>query len=122
MYTIDEFTQWAGELADELPECFFERLNGGVIVKSEAKAHEKSRADDLFILGEYHNSSAMGRSIFLYYGSFIRLFGDAPKQAFVDRMRKTLRHEFRHHLESLSGERDLEVEDAKQIAAYLARD
>ena len=33
-------------------------------------------------------------------------------------MRKTLRHEFRHHLESLSGLRDLEVQDELELHRY----
>lgn len=37
------------------------------------------------------------------------------------RLRKVLLHEFRHHLESLAGERDLEIEDAINISRYTQR-
>jgi hypothetical protein len=33
----------------------------------------------------------------------------------------TLKHEFRHHLESLAGERGLEIEDEQFLADYLRR-
>lgn len=36
-------------------------------------------------------------------------------------IRKVLLHEFRHHLESLAGERDLELEDAAELTQYRAR-
>ena len=34
---------------------------------------------------------------------------------------EVLLHEFRHHLESLAGERDLEIEDAVELTQYRAR-
>ena len=36
-------------------------------------------------------------------------------------IRKVLLHEFRHHLESLAGERDLEIEDAVNVSQYKAK-
>lgn len=121
MIDIDKFEQVLDDLAAELPDCFFERLNGGIIVSDEAKVHPDSRADDLYILGEYRHSLALGRDIVIYYGSFVRTFGDLPFVMLKNQMRKTLRHEFRHHVESLSGEHDLEVEDGRHIVEYLAR-
>ena len=40
------------------------------------------------------------------------------EEEFKERLKKTLFHEFTHHLESLAGERDLEIEDERQLAAY----
>ncbi len=34
------------------------------------------------------------------------------------KIRHTVLHEFRHHLESLAGEKDLEIEDAVNLYRY----
>ncbi len=38
-----------------------------------------------------------------------------------EKLRETLFHEFIHHLESLAGERDLEIEDAENLAKYKGK-
>ena len=43
----------------------------------------------------------MGNYIKIYYGSFERLFGHLSDEDMEKELRKTLRHEFRHHLEGL---------------------
>ena len=60
----------------------------------------------------------MGRLIRIYYGSFEKLFGYLEEEELKEKLRETLFHEFTHHLESLAGERDLEIQDAKQLARY----
>jgi hypothetical protein len=77
--------------------------------------------NDLFTLGEYHYSYSMGRYICMYYGSFAALYGHLPPEEFKVQLRETLRHEFTHHLESLAGEKDLEIEDERQLAKYRYR-
>lgn len=99
----------------------FRELNGGILLQEIKKIHPESKGDELYILGEYHNSRAMGRYIIIYYGSFMRVHGHIWEDKLKDKMRKTLRHEFRHHLESLAGEDDLEVYDAIQILKYKQR-
>lgn len=121
MITIDEIERILGELAAELPEEFYEQLNGGVILLNEAKLHPESKGDDLYTLGEYYSGGAMGRYIAVYYGSFSRVYGSLNAEQIKLQLRRVLRHEFRHHLESLSGERGLEVEDEQYIAQYLQR-
>ena len=121
MMTIDEMQDVLDELAEELPEIFFKDLNGGIVLLPEAKESEYSRQKDLYTLGEYHRGGAMGRYIKIYYGSFERLFGHLSDEAMKSQLRKTLRHEFRHHLEGLSGERGLEHDDEKFIRNYLER-
>ena len=122
MMTIDEMQDVLDRLAEELPEIFFKELNGGIVLLPEAKESEYSKRKDLYTLGEYHRGGAMGNYIKIYYGSFERLFGQLSDEAMEKELRKTLRHEFRHHLESLSGERGLEYEDANFIRSYLERD
>ncbi|MGE5494488.1 MAG: metallopeptidase family protein [Burkholderiales bacterium] len=119
MISIDEMENMLNELAAELPEEFFRELNGGVILLSQAKLHPESKGGGLYALGEYYSGGAMGRYIAIYYGSFIKVYGGVSVERLRAELRKTLRHEMRHHLESLSGERDLEIEDEQYIAKYL---
>lgn len=116
---IDKFQAMLAEMLDELPEPFFEELHGGVIVSPRCKENPHSRGGDLYILGEYHHSHAMGNQIVIYYGSFMRLYGKAAGQTFERELRAVLRHEFRHHMENRAGERGLEIEDERQLREYL---
>lgn len=116
---IDKFQAMLAEMLDELPEPFFEELHGGVIVSLRCKENPHSRGGDLYILGEYHRSHAMGNQIVIYYGSFMRLYGKAAEQTFERELRAVLRHEFRHHMENRAGERGLEIEDERQLREYL---
>jgi hypothetical protein len=121
MMTIDEMQDVLDELAEELPEVFYNDLNGGIVLLPEARESEYSRKADLYTLGEYHHGGAMGNYIKIYYGSFERLYGHLSDEAMKNELRRTLRHEFRHHIETLAGEDDLEVEDAVFIRDYLEK-
>jgi len=119
--TIDEMHEVLDELAEELPPVFFKDLNGGIVLLPDAKESEYSRRNDLYTLGEYHHGGAMGNYIKIYYGSFERLFGFLSFEEMKKELRKTLRHEFRHHIETLAGEDALADEDARDIRNYLER-
>ncbi|MDR3305445.1 MAG: metallopeptidase family protein [Clostridiales Family XIII bacterium] len=119
MITIDEMQTVLDELAEELPEVFFNELNGGIVLLPEYKESEYSQKNDLYTLGEYHHGGAMGNYIKIYYGSFERIFGHLSDEGMKKELRHTLRHEFRHHLEALAGEDALEVEDEIYIRDYL---
>ena len=121
MITIEEMEEMLDELAAELPERFYEELNGGILLLPETRLSPEALDDDLYTLGEYHYSYSMGRYITIYYGSFDALYGHLAPQEIKDRLRSTLRHEFTHHLESLAGEKDLEIEDERQLARYRYR-
>ncbi len=101
-----------------LPEDLMKELNGGIHAVERDKLHKKAKNMDLWILGEYLNSRQMGRSIIIYYGSFMRLYGGRNEAFIRERLRKNVLHEFRHHLESLAGERGLEIEDEIAIKSY----
>lgn len=118
MITIDDAQEMLDELASELPQGFYSELNGGISLLPEIKLHPERRADDLYIMGEYVRDRHMGRYIVIYFGSFEALYGNLPKDAFKSNLRRTLRHEFTHHLESLAGERGLEVKDAEDMERY----
>lgn len=117
--TLERFSQLADEVADEIPQEFFRKLNGGIILQTQAKLHAQSLPGaPLYVMGEYCRSHMMGRHIVIYYGSLNRAYGHCSEEEMKARIRSTIFHEFRHHLESLGGTRELEVEDAIRLAAY----
>ncbi len=118
MVTVEEMKGMLDEIADELPGEFFAQLNGGIILLPEVKMHPRSEANDLYILGEYHHEGTLGRFIVIYYGSFMRVYGKLPPDEIKKKLIGTVKHEFRHHLENMAGEYDLEVEDAQYLAKY----
>jgi len=118
MLTIDDMQNMLDDIASEFPTEFFEELNGGIILLPEVKRHEKSIDGNLIILGNYNRGGSMGRYITIYYGSFMRVYGHLPGDEIREKLRRTVRHEFRHHIESLAGTDDLERADRKYIANY----
>ncbi|MCL2059056.1 MAG: metallopeptidase family protein [Oscillospiraceae bacterium] len=120
---IDGFHMILEEAAEGVPVELLNRLNGGILVLPEAKMHPGAQSGDLYIMGEYHvQIPGLGRYIALYYGSFERVFGAATpndSQRLRTEVRKTLIHELRHHIESLSGVKDLEHEDERDFEAYM---
>ncbi len=121
MITIDEMGAMLDEIAAELPAAIYQELNGGILLLPQAKLHDRSVGGDLYILGEYHVDSRLGRYIAIYFGSFVKVCGGLSPERVFERLRATVRHEFIHHLESMAGERDLEHADERQLAEYLAR-
>lgn len=116
--TIEEVHAILDEIAEELPQELFEKLNEGIVLLPEYKIHPESRAiDKLYIMGEYSHSIT-GRRITIYYGSFKKTYSEASIITLRKKLKDTLLHEFTHHLESLAGEKDLEIEDAKNLARY----
>ena len=119
MYTIDTVQAWLDEIAEKLPPELYNNLNGGILLIPDYKLSEHSKKDDLFILGEYFHDRFLGRMIYIYYGSFIHLFGRQPEHLFKNQLKKTLYHEFIHHLESLAGDRSLTKKDMEKLQRYL---
>lgn len=118
MVDIDVFNAMADEIVDDLPQEFFRKLNGGVLLIEESKQHVQSRPEaPLYIMGEYQVSS-VGRSIVIYYGSFAQTYPNMPQDMLKDELRRTIFHEFRHHLEGISGRHELEIEDARRLEEY----
>lgn len=116
--TIEEVHEMLHEIVEEIPEDFFEQLNEGIILLSECKMHPESRAiDELYILGEY-SKSITGRHISIYYGSFKKVHNGVSMRTLREKLKDTLLHEFTHHLESLAGERGLEIKDFQDIQKY----
>jgi len=121
MISIDRVHEMLEEIAAEFPEEFFESLNGGISLLPDVKYSPHARHNDLYILGEYCRDM-MGRYIVIYYGSFLRTYGHLKEERFYSELKKTVAHEFTHHLESLAGERGLEIQDREDLEDYLYRD
>ena len=56
----------------------------------------------------------------MYGGSILRSYGNLPDEKLKAEVRHILRHEFTHHLESLSGTNDLEIDYAVKLNRYKA--
>ena len=119
MYTFEDIGKMLDEICEEIPQPFFEKLNGGVNLLPGAKMHEMAVNDDLYIMGEYHRG-VLGRFINIYYGSVIRSCPGHSPARMRQRLKKLLLHEFTHHLESLAGERGLERKDEQRLGEYRA--
>jgi len=118
MITFETCGELLDDIADSLPLDLYRNLNGGIILLPEIKIHPKAVNNDLFILGEYRHDN-LGRYIVIFYGSFQRVYGNLPIEAFKQKLDETLRHELRHHNEFLAGYNDLVIYDNKKISQYL---
>lgn len=118
--SLEEMRELVAQCMDEIPEALYRELNLGVVLEERAKPHPLRQGDDLYILGEYHRTR-LGRQIVLYYGSFERLFSYMDEKQLKARIRKTLRHEFQHHLEFLAGDSSLVKQDTLELERYFTR-
>ncbi len=110
MISIDRIQEILDEVAQSIPKEIYEKLNGGVVLSPDCKMDKK---DGIFyIMGEYHRDRMMGRYVVIYGGSFQKLY-EKRSEAFIrKKLEGTLKHELTHHVESLAGVYDLEIEDA----------
>ena len=123
MISLEEYNRIVFELMNELPDAFFKELSGGVIVSEAAEIPDYACGNDLYTLGKYQVYSGV-RQVTMYKGSFDCVYPQADPTEAKKLLRGVLRHEMRHHLESLGGVRDessLEAADAREKAAYLSR-
>ncbi len=84
--------------------------------------HPDRLADDLYIMGTYSTSPVMGKQIVIYYGSFTKTMPYADEEALRLKIRDTLRHEFRHHMETRAGffgKGTLIDEDKREMSRYF---
>ena len=123
MITIEEYGAIVSELMDELPDEFFRELSGGVIVSESVAIPDYAQGNDLYTLGKYQIFSRV-RQITMFKGSFDRVYPRADIEEARRILRGVLRHEIRHHLESLGGIHDassLEAADERDKQAYLSQ-
>ena len=104
------------EIACELPQAIFNGLNGGYVLTDELKQDKNG----LYILGQYHvQPRGLGRYVTVHYGSIIAVYGFLSPKQFREKLKFVLHHELTHHLESLAGDRSLEIQDELDKARYL---
>ena len=121
MISLEEYKKIISELMDELPEAFFQKLSGGVIVSEAVVMPDYAQGNDLYTMGEYQIYSGI-RQIVMYKGSFDRAYPLADAGRARELLRGILRHEFRHHLEYLGGihnSSSLEAQDERDKQTYL---
>lgn len=118
--SIDRVEEILNELAEEIPQDLYKGLSGGIVLIEGCKMHPEAVNDDLYIMGEYHRSN-LEKYIKIYYGSFQRVYPTIGEEELREKLRETLRHEFLHHIEGLSGLRDLEIYDEERINDYKRR-
>jgi hypothetical protein len=117
--SIDEVHKILDEIAEKIPPGFFNKLNKGIILLPEYKLHPYSKKNNkLYVMGNY-SKDITGRQIKIYYGSFKKVYDGIPLNVLREKLKDTLLHEFTHHLESLAGEKGLEIKDAKALKKYL---
>lgn len=109
---LKTFTKMADSIAQEIPLRLLRDLNGGISV-----IPGKKRDGKYFLMGEYVEDPILGKVIFIYYGSFREVVGNASMKEWEEELRETLIHELRHHVESLAGLDDLSVEEEAELAA-----
>lgn len=120
MFTFEDIGQMLDEICEEIPQPFFEKLNGGVNLLPDVKMHALAVSDDLYIMGDY-NRDSLGKYINIYYGSIMKNYPDCSPEQMRRHLKKLLQHEFTHHIESLAGERSLEIKDEEQLDAYMRK-
>ena len=122
MISMEEYRRIVAELMDELPEEFFRKLTGGVIVSEAVVIPDYARGNDLYTMGQYQFYSGI-RQVVMFKGSFDRVYPNAGPAEAREILRGVLRHELRHHLESMGGVHDLsslEAEDERAKRDYLS--
>jgi len=118
MLTFEEAQAALDEHIDALPPAIFKDLNYGVALVPDTIYD----ANGLVILGHYHvEPRGLGRYITIYYGSICVAHGYLDANGFREKIKYVLHHELTHHLESLAGDRSLEIEDAINIRKMLRR-
>ena len=118
--SYETFKRIMAEELDLLPRYCFDELTGGVLAEERAMLSPDRVADDLYVLGLY-TWSMLGKQVKLFYGSFTEVIGPAAEDVYREKIRETIRHEFRHHMETRAGEfgkGSLLEEDARQKARY----
>lgn len=117
--SLDEIEVALSEIIDDIPKAFFDELNGGIVLFDNFKMHPESKpGKPLYIMGEYV-IDRLGRQIKIYYGSFKKVHYGLTLEKLRTLLKKTLIHEFVHHLEGKAGLKGLEVEDANYLKQYL---
>lgn len=117
---LDEVEELLNEIYEEIPQRYWNRLTGGVVISEEVKYHPESRDHQLIIMGQYERNF-LGNRITIFYGSVMEVYWDLVREELKEKLRDILTHELTHHLEYEARENDLELEDLRQLENYRKR-
>ena len=119
--TFDQVGELLDEMAEQFPPVFFEELNGGILLEEEAKEDPLFPPGEMYIMGEYIQGGYLGRSINLYYGSFLASARneDWDEETWKQELYTTLAHELTHHMEGLANAHGLDDKDEEDLLRYL---
>ena len=119
---FDEVAQILDNIVDnDFPEEMYHGLTGGIYLVPEEKHNARIPSNRYYVLGEYRRNRIMGNCIFVYYGSFRKLYPRASREQEIIILHGTVGHELRHHMEGRAGERGLEIEDEIFVQRALRR-
>ena len=119
--TFDQVGELLDEMAEQFPPVFFEELNGGILLEEEAKEDPLFPPGEMYFMGEYIQDGFLGRSINLYYGSFLASARneDWDEETWKQELYTTLAHELTHHIEGLANAHGLDDKDEEDLVRYL---
>jgi len=116
MLEFEEAREYLTQLADELPQDIFDRLNGGIVLIPDTRYD----AHGFLTLGMYNvQPMGLGRYITIHYGSLVQAYGNESVELFKKKLKDVLYHELVHHIEHMAGDRSLEVQDEIDKARML---
>lgn len=119
---FDEVAQILDNIVDgDFPDAMYNGLTGGIYLLPDEKHNARIPSNNYYVLGEYCHSRSMGNHIYIYYGSFQKLYPRASREQAAAILHGTLAHELRHHMEGRAGENRLEIEDEIYIQQALRR-
>ena len=119
--TFDQVGELLDEMAEQFPPVFFEALNGGILLEEEAKEDPLFPPGEMYFMGEYIQDGFLGRSINLYYGSFLASARNEnwDEETWKQELYTTLAHELTHHIEGLANAHGLDDKDEEDLLRYL---
>lgn len=119
MYDFEYVALMLDDIVDKIPP---ELLNGltGVYLCPETKPSPKIPDGTHYVMGEFIRNET-GHSINIYFGSVMKVHGTLPHTDLADQLEKILRHELRHHVETLAGCDDLAREDDAYVKSALEK-
>lgn len=112
---IDRAEELLNEIAQSLPEKFYEELNLGIVLSPDTVLHPYSTKNNpIYTMGQYRKDMT-GNQIEIFYGSFEKAYYYLDEQGLYEKLKEVLLHEFRHHIETRAGVNDLVIWDSEKL-------
>lgn len=109
----NEFCDYVNEIIEnEIPTELLEGLNLGIIVMPELKRSDEET--NRTVMGLYVRN-VMGKQVIIYYGSFLKLYGNSPEVVWKKKVLSTIKHELTHHIEARAGQEELARQEKQDV-------